>query len=235
MSNEGELSGQSTFIEKQPKIQLFTPKRPPPSLPSTGIESTSVSDSNYLSRRKTSQQMINEIENKKKEIAVLKKIKDNYIKEGKSTNANKVNELIRPIQSTINDLDRQLQLITARLTGNVEKIPEQSRELLNDLLFSINEKIEQAYELMPNIVSDWQQHINKSPLSYLIYTNKSLISKAQEEFSNIKSFTETRKTRQPVLYKLDAKFPQTTAPKSSKFAFWKKGGSAKTVRNRKRA
>ena len=148
------------------------------------------------------------------------------------------------LEAELTTLKGQLEEQTASFKNTVSQMPanstnaineksEKAHTNLNTLLTSIETQIKEASEMMPTIASDWEKNITKSPLSYLIYTNNSLIGKAKTELSNIKQFTTRRNNNSPIEYAKDAKFSKTVAPKSGFSFFGRKGGAAKTVRNRK--
>jgi hypothetical protein len=213
-------------------------------------------ETNYMARRTNTQSYINKIgiiEQKIKDINA--EIATEKSKEVPANNPvigriekdgiiRSLNEKKTAFEAELTKLKDQLEDLSAGLENTVSQLPANSNNAINEksekahtnlntLLTSIETQIKEASAMMPTIASDWEKNITKSPLSYLIYTNNSLISKAKTELSNIKQFTTRRNNNSPIEYAKDAKFPQIVAPKSRFSFFGRKGGAAKTVRNRK--
>lgn len=99
-------------------------------------------------------------------------------------------------------------------------------EKIGGLLKTINGSIKEASDAFNNLTGDGFVYAKQSPLAYLLYTNRELVMKADEEIKKISEFMKNNPSVK-LTYKNNAKFPKKSLLDRVR------GGKAKTVRNRK--
>jgi hypothetical protein len=146
-----------------------------------------------------------------------------------SPSVNMTNPFGIPVPQTQTQTQTQAQAQYPNVVTSIQNSKEAefdaARDSIETILGELSTKTAEASAAFNKLVPDGFVYSKKSPLAYLLYTNRELIKKAREEIALVDNYRKTVKQRGAVYYKTDAKFPSTGL--LGKF----RGG--KTARNRK--